>query len=38
VAENILGGRDSKLVQIKGYSFVQGEIVAKESKYNENFF
>jgi hypothetical protein len=37
LAQIILGGRGFKVIQTKGIALLQGEIVAKESKYTENF-
>jgi hypothetical protein len=37
LAQIILGGKGFKFVQMKGIAPVQGEIIAKELKYTENF-
>jgi hypothetical protein len=37
LAQIILGGREFKVIQTKGIAVLQGEIIAKEYKYTENF-
>jgi hypothetical protein len=37
LAQIIFGWRGFKFVQTKGIAFLQGKIIAKRYKYNENF-
>jgi hypothetical protein len=37
LAQIVLGWREFKFVQRKGIALLQGEIIAKEQKYTENF-
>jgi hypothetical protein len=37
LAQIILGGRGFKYLRRKGIALFQGEIIAKEQKYTENF-